>query len=325
MTGGPDAVLVMGEALIDLVPSADDPRTHRAQPGGAPANVAAGLALLGTPSWFAGGLGGDGFARLIEDRLVSAGTRLDLCARSELPTALAVADPGPDGTGYHFHLADTATFRLPDRTVEAGRFGAVYAGGLAAVVAPAAGAVAATARAGAEHSVLVVDPNVREDRTLDRASAVRRLRELCGRARILKVSDEDVAALWPGASPEETCGLLAAENRLVVLTRGAAGSTAFVPDVGRVSVSAVRVEVVNTIGAGDAFMAGMLNWLGEAGAFRAGGAVRLSRDRAAEMLTFASRVAASVVARSGTEPSRPLTAGPVGETPTTSLRPRARW
>ncbi|WP_329307583.1 PfkB family carbohydrate kinase [Streptomyces sp. NBC_01260] len=305
MTGGPDAVLVMGEALIDLVPRADDPRTHRAQPGGAPANVAAGLARLGTPSWFAGALGGDGFARLIEERLVSAGTELGLCARSDLPTALAVADPGPDGTGYHFHLQDTATFRLPERTADVGRFGAVYAGGLAAVVPPAAEAVAATARAGAEHSVLVVDPNVREDRTLDNGSAVRRLRELCELARVLKVSDEDVAALWPGAAPEETCAHLAAGNRLVVLTRGPAGSTAFTRDLGRVSVPAVRVDVVNTIGAGDAFMAAVLSCLAVAGAFRDGGAARLSRGRAAEMLTFASQVAASVVAQSGTEPSRP--------------------
>ncbi|MFJ6462254.1 PfkB family carbohydrate kinase [Streptomyces sp. NPDC091387] len=306
MSGGPDAVLVMGEALIDLVPAADDPGTHRAQPGGAPANVAVGLARLGTPSWFAGALGGDGFARLIEERLLFAGTELGLCARSELPTALAVADPGPDGTaGYHFHLRDTATFRLPERTADVGRFGAVYAGGLAAVVPPAAEAVAATARAGAGHSVLVVDPNVREDRTLDHRSAVRRLRDLCELAQVLKVSDEDMAALWPGAAPEETCAQLAAENRLVVLTRGPAGSTAFTRDLGQVSVPAVRVDVVNTIGAGDAFMAGVLNWLGDAGAFRDGGATRLSRERAAEMLTFASQVAATVVTQSGTEPSRP--------------------
>lgn len=294
----------MGEALIDLVPSADDPGRHRAQPGGAPANVAAGLARLGTPSWFAGALGGDGFARLIEERLALAGTRLDLCARSELPTALAVADPGPDATGYHFHLHDTATFRLPERTAYVARFGAVYAGGLAAVVPPAAEAVAATARAGARHSVLVVDPNVREDRTLGEATG-RLLRELCELAQVLKVSDEDVTALWPGAAPEQICAQLASEDRLVVLTRGSAGSTAFTRDGGSLSVPAVRVDVVNTIGAGDAFMAAVIHWLGEAGAFRDGGAARLPRDRAAEMLAFASQVAATVVAQSGTEPFRP--------------------
>ncbi|MFJ5223402.1 PfkB family carbohydrate kinase [Streptomyces sp. NPDC088400] len=316
---GTGAVLVMGEALIDLVPSPDDPETLRAQPGGAPANVAAGLARLSTPSWFAGALGGDGFARMIEQRLASAGTRLGLCARSELPTTLAVADPGPDGTGYHFHLADTATFQLPDRSAEVAEFAAVYVGGLGAVVEPAAEAVAATARAGAEQSLLVVDPNVREDRTLDPELSVRRLRELCSLAHVVKASDEDLGRLWPDTDPDETCRRLAGEGRLVVLTRGARGSTAYSGSAEPVSVPAVPVEVVNTIGAGDAFMAGVLHWLtangavgsagspggGATGVLGAGGVSRLPRDKVAAMLGFASEVAASVVAQSGTEPSLP--------------------
>ncbi|MEU3187969.1 PfkB family carbohydrate kinase [Streptomyces sp. NPDC006923] len=295
----------MGEALIDLVPSADDPETHRAQPGGAPANVAAGLARLATPSWFAGALGGDGFARAIERRLVSAGTELGLCARSPLPTALAVADPGPDSTGYHFHLQDTATFRLADRAADVDRFGAVYVGGLAAVVEPAAEAVAATARAGAERSLLVVDPNVREDRTLDPERSARRLRDLCSLAHVIKASDEDMALLWPGSAPGETCRRLAEEGRLVVLTRGARGSTAYTRTGEPVSVPAVPVDVVNTIGAGDAFMAGVLNWLTTTGAHLDGGPDRLPRDQVEAMLGFASQVAASVCAQTGTEPSMP--------------------
>ncbi|MFD3494035.1 PfkB family carbohydrate kinase [Streptomyces sp. NPDC058690] len=305
MTGGPGAVLVMGEALIDLVPSTQEPRTHLAQPGGAPANVAAGLAGLGTPSWYAGALGGDGFARTIEERLVSAGSELGLCARSPLPTALAVADPGPEGTGYHFHLQDTATFRIQDRSSEVGRFGAVYVGGLAAVVEPAAEAVAATARAGAGQSVLVVDPNVREDRTLDPEAGAERLRELCALAHVVKASDEDLVHLWPNTDPEETCRTLAREGRLVVLTRGARGSTAYTRSGEPVSVPAVPVDVVNTIGAGDAFMAGVLSWLVGSGAHRSGGASTLPRERAEAMLRFASQVAASVVAQSGTEPAVP--------------------
>ncbi|MEV6421163.1 PfkB family carbohydrate kinase [Streptomyces sp. NPDC051662] len=304
------AVLVMGEALIDLVPVPDQPELYRAQPGGAPANVAAGLARLATPSWFAGALGGDGFARMIEQRLVSAGTELGLCARSELPTTLAVADPGPDGTSYHFHLQDTATFRLPDHSAVVDRFAAVYVGGVAAVVEPAAGAVAATARAGAERSLLVVDPNVREDRTIDPALSVRRLRELCELAQVVKASDEDLARLWPDADPDETCRRLAGEGRLVILTRGAKGSTAYAGAAEPVSVPAVAVEVVNTIGAGDAFMAAVLSWLSAHGAHREGGVAGLSRDRLEEMLVLASRVAASVVAQTGTEPSLP--AGELG-------------
>ncbi|MEW1722481.1 carbohydrate kinase [Streptomyces sp. NPDC093109] len=300
------AVLVMGEALIDLVPSPDGPEIYRAQPGGAPANVAAGLARLATPSWFAGALGGDGFARMIEEWLVSTGTELGLCARSELPTTLAVADPGPHGTSYHFHLADTATFRLPDHSAEAGRFAVVYAGGVAAAVDPSADAVLATARAGAEHSLLVVDPNLRTDRTIDPEASLRRLRELCALAHVVKASDEDLAGLWPGTDPDGTARRLAAEGRLVVLTRGAKGSTAYAGTAEPVSVPAVPVEVVNTIGAGDAFMTGVLHWLSTADVDRAAGPAGLARERVAEMLGFAARVAASVCAQTGTEPTLPL-------------------
>ncbi|MEU0953448.1 PfkB family carbohydrate kinase [Streptomyces niveus] len=302
---GSGAVLVMGEALIDLVPTADDAEAHRAQPGGAPANVATGLARLSTPSWFAGALGNDGFARSIERRLVSAGVELGLCARPDLPTALAVADPGPEGTGYHFHLQRTATFQLPERT-DVERFAAVYVGGLAAVVEPAASAVVTTARAAAAGGpLLVVDPNVREDRTLDADGGAAKLRELCELGQVVKASDEDLARLWPDRAPEETCRRLAAGGRLVVLTRGSRGSTAYTGSAEPVSVPAVPVEVVNTIGAGDAFMAAMITWMVSGGVHPAAGTGEFTRAQALEMLGFASRVAASVVAQAGTEPSLP--------------------
>ncbi|GHH56933.1 PfkB family carbohydrate kinase [Streptomyces candidus] len=314
MTGGPDAVLVMGEALIDLVPAPPGPDAEdaadllRAQPGGAPSNVAVALARLGTPVSFAGGLGADGFARTIEARLEAAGVGLALTARSTHPTALAVADPGAHGTGYHFHLQDTATFELPERTAEVSRFAAVYVGGLAAVVAPAADAVAATARAAAESSLLVVDPNVRQDRTLGPDHGHARLRELCDLAHVVKASDEDLARLWPDAEPEATCRSLAAGGRLVVLTRGAAGSTAYPPTGPPVSVPAVPVDVVNTIGAGDAFTAAVLSALITSGAHRVGAAPALSQEQVRETLAFAAGVAASVCGRAGTEPSVPRSA-----------------
>ncbi|MEV8398315.1 PfkB family carbohydrate kinase [Streptomyces niveus] len=302
---GPGAVLVLGEALIDLVPTGDDAEAHLAQPGGAPANVATGLARLATPSWFAGALGNDGFARSIERRLLSAGVELGLCARPDLPTALAVADPGPDGTGYHFHLQSTATFQLPER-MDVERFAAVYAGGLAAVVEPAASAVAVTARAAAAGGpLLVVDPNVRDDRTLDAADGGRRLRELCELGRVVKASDEDLAALWPDATPDETCRRLAADGRLVVLTRGSRGSTAYSADCAEpVSVPATPVEVVNTIGAGDAFTAAVITWLVPRGV-RGGRLPEFTPALLQDMLGFASGVAASVVGQAGTEPSLP--------------------
>ncbi|QIP83363.1 sugar kinase [Streptomyces sp. Tu 2975] len=292
-----DGVLVLGEALIDLVPEPGDPGLLRAQPGGAPANVAVGLARLGTPASFAGTLGGDVFARSIEHRLTHAGVDLSLCGRSPLPTTLAVADPGPEGTAYHFHTDRTATFQLPDRTADVPRYGAVYVGGLAAVVEPAASTVAATAGTAARAGLLAVDPNVREDRTLGNGPGPDPLRELCAAAHVVKASDEDLARLWPGREPDASCRELAHGGKLVVMTRGARGSTAYTAGGAVVSVPAVPVHVVNTIGAGDAFMAGMLAWLA-AGAWR----LDLPADRVEAMLGHASEVAASVCAQAGTEP-----------------------
>ncbi|MFH9230746.1 carbohydrate kinase [Streptomyces globisporus] len=297
----PGSVLVLGEALVDLVPADEDIAVRVAQPGGAPANVAVGLARLGGRPSFVGGLGDDAFGSRIEAWLTGAGVDLSLSARLPLPTALAVADPGDHGNTYRFHLGDTATFALPDRTAEATRFGAVYVGGLAAVVEPAAEVVAATARA-AHGGVLAVDPNVREDRTLDPVRSLERLRELCALARVVKASDEDLVRLWPDAEPEASCRRLAGQGRLVVLTRGARGATAYVQDAPAVSVPALAVRVVNTIGAGDAFMAGMLAWLGSETGWR----TELSGTEARAMLEYAAATAASVCARAGTEPTAPL-------------------
>ncbi|MFF3970426.1 carbohydrate kinase [Streptomyces rubiginosohelvolus] len=298
----PRSVLVLGEALVDLVPAGEDAAVRVAQPGGAPANVAVGLARLGGRPSFVGGLGDDAFGNRIEAWLTGAGVDLSLSARPPLPTALAVADPGDHGNTYRFHLGDTATFALPDRTAEVSRFGAVYVGGLAAVVEPAAEVVAATARAAARSGVLAVDPNVREDRTLDPVRSLERLRELCALARVVKASDEDLVRLWPDAEPEASCRRLAGQGRLVVLTRGARGATAYVRDAPAVSVPALAVRVVNTIGAGDAFMAGMLAWLGAETGWR----TELSDAEARAMLEYSAATAASVCARAGTEPTAPL-------------------
>ncbi|MGP3922091.1 PfkB family carbohydrate kinase [Streptomyces sp. 8N616] len=324
MTAPAAPVLVMGEALVDLVPEdTAGPTGYVAHPGGAPANLAAGLARLGVRVGFAGGLGRDAFGAAIERRLTAAGVDLGLCTRSDRPTALAVADPPPggtsravgprgttagdapseDGTAYDFHLADTATFRIAPQTRGLDGFGAVCVGGLAAVVAPAAGAVAETAAAAASRTLLAVDPNVRTLPALDQHDCRERLTALCEQAHIVKASDEDVRQLWPGETAEFTCRRLAAGGRLVVLTRGAAGSTAFTPRGDRVDVPATPVPVVNTIGAGDAFTAGVLTWLARAGLLRPGGPADITAGQVRDMLALGAEVAASVCAQAGSEPA----------------------
>ncbi|AEW98733.1 PfkB family carbohydrate kinase [Streptantibioticus cattleyicolor] len=292
-------LLVTGEALVDLVPAADgDGSRYVAYPGGAPANLAVGLARLGLPVAFAGGIGRDAFAALGADRLTGAGVDLTPSARTALPTALAVADPGPDGTAYDFHITGTATFRVPALTDGLERYAAVCVGGLAAVTAPAHDAVAATAEAAAARSTLVVDPNARSG-TDDEGRA--RLVRLCQLAHLVKVSDEDVRLLWPDEPVEDTCRRLAGDGRLVVLTRGADGSTAFTPGGLRVDVPVVPVQVVDTIGAGDAFTAGLLARLAGSGLLAPDSLADLTHHQLDDALRLGARTAAAVCARAGAD------------------------
>ncbi|MFG2297784.1 PfkB family carbohydrate kinase [Streptomyces sp. NPDC048603] len=292
-----DRVLVMGEALTDLVPTRDG--SLLPTPGGAPANVAAALAVLGVPTSFGGALGDDVFGQAHRKRLTAAGVDLGLCADSPLPTALAVASPAPHGNRYDFHLGATATFHLTPLTDRLTDFAALYTGGLAAVVDPAAEAVHATAQAAAGRLLLVVDPNVRADRTIDPGAALRRLRALCDLAHVVKASDEDVRQLWPDEEPAATCRALAAGGRLVLLTQGAGGATAFLADGTSVSVPPTPVTVVDTIGAGDAFTAGALAGLDASNALRPRAPSELSPTQALDLLTLASRMAAAACATPG--------------------------
>ncbi|MFF2503503.1 LuxR C-terminal-related transcriptional regulator [Streptomyces sp. NPDC058067] len=107
------------------------------------------------------------------------------------------------------------------------RFPLVYVGGLTAVVPPAVDAVLDTARAAAAHSVLAVDPNVRQDRTVAVAASLYRLRQLCALAHVVKASDEDAALVWPGRTPEAASRTLADEGRLVVLILRAFGADCY--------------------------------------------------------------------------------------------------
>ncbi|WP_307711324.1 PfkB family carbohydrate kinase [Streptomyces sp. V4I23] len=299
-------ILVMGEALIDLVPATDG--AYLPMPGGAPANVAAALARLGVPSSFAGTLGGDAFGRLNEDRLRGAGVDLSLCGLSALPSAFAVADPTPGGNRYDFHLRDTGTFQITGPPGGLERFSAVYVGGLAAVVQPAADAVLETAMSAAKRSVLVVDPNVRIDRCIDPADALTRLRALCALAHIVKTSDEDSAMLWPGLPPEQACRELADEGRLVLLTRGAGGSTAFLPHRGEVSVPSLTVGVIDSIGARDAFMAAVLARLFSAGDLHDRNPGGAPVAEVVAMLEFAALIGAAACQQAGADlpPELPL-------------------
>jgi fructokinase len=130
-----------------------------------------------------------------------------------------------------------------------------------------------------------------------------RLEALIGCANLVKVSEDDLRALEPEAEPLVTAASWVERGpELVVVTHGAGGATAVGPGAAPLHVPARRVETVDTIGAGDAFTAGLLTFLAECGALRVGGCAALELQEVAAALVFASDVAAATCARAGADP-----------------------
>ncbi|MCW2543197.1 MAG: hypothetical protein JWM40_749 [Frankiales bacterium] len=267
-------VLVVGEALVDVVVELDGRRNER--PGGSPANVAVGLARLGHRVQLLTALGDDAHGALLREHLAEVAVTAAPLAR----TSTAVARLDETGSAsYEFDI----TWDLAGATAEAPW---LHVGSLATVLAPGADAVLELAQRAPR---LSFDPNCRPDiapRDLDRVE------QLAGLSTVVKLSDEDLAWLYPETPFEDVADRwLTGRAELVVLTRGAEGADA-VSEQGRLHVpTAEGGPIIDTVGAGDAFMAGLLD-----GLFRG-----LSHQQALER---AALVARRTCERAGADPPR---------------------
>jgi fructokinase len=245
-------ILVVGEALVDVV----DGIPH---PGGSPTNVAVGLGRLGLDVTFVTALGDDDRGALLRHHVATAG--VDLQAAVIDRTSSAIATIGADGSArYDFDI----TWELGTVAVPSG-VRAVHVGSIGAVLEPGATAVETLVRGLPLSTRVSLDPNLRPALVADRDEATARLDRLATRADVVKVSDEDLAWGHPGTPEAELVARwLAGTTSLVAVTRGPAGAT-LVTAHERLDVPAEPVTVVDTVGAGDAFTAGLLGamWRGE--------------------------------------------------------------
>jgi fructokinase len=285
----PVEVLVVGEALVDLRP---DPAGRLvAHPGGSPANVAVAIARLGGRVRLATGLGDDEPGRLLRRHLGDAGVDVEVCALERTPTATVTL--GPDGSaGYGFDLAvDLPEMDLPTGT------GWLHVGSLAAVIPPAADKVMTLARRARGRVDISYDPNLRAAvGPVDRG----RVAELVSLSRVVKLSEDDAALIDLDHTPEQLArSWLELGPELVVVTRGGAGAVALTRDR-RVEVPAGDGAcVIDTIGAGDAFTAGLVHGLNG----------RTSLEESLDdALTLAAWVARRTCERAGADP--PILKGP---------------
>ncbi|WP_404291784.1 carbohydrate kinase [Glutamicibacter arilaitensis] len=282
-------VLVVGEALIDVVASAEGSISH---PGGSPANVAFGLGRLGAEVGLLTALGDDDFGDRIQEHLRTAQVRL-LPGCVSLPrTASATAVLGDDGSArYEFDI----NWDLAPRTLEP-LPKILHAGSIATFLEPGAAAVAALLEQAKGRCLVTYDPNIRPALlgAHDQAQATfERMAQLCD---LVKLSDEDAAWLYPDLDAAQAVGrILELGVSLVVLTRGAAGST-FSTAEDQVEIPAVPSQVADTIGAGDAFMSALLYGLLHQGN------LRLDPLALAELGRTSAAAAALAVRRPGAMP-----------------------
>ncbi len=297
-------IVVAGEALIDLTTDGDC--RYTAHPGGGPANTAVALGRLGVPVGFLGGVSTDGFGDLIRGRFAGSGVDLRLIADTDAPTTLAVASLDDSGAAtYGFYLDGTSAGaltadRLPATLPVA--TSAVWYGTLGLVIEPTATNLVDLVARHASRVVVGVDPNLRPTATPDLPNHLRRLTGVMAAADIVKLSTEDAAVMRPGADPAATAAWVQSLGPgLVLLTRGGAGVTA-VTRGGTVDLPVPEVPVVDTIGAGDAYAAGILAGLHDRHLLSKEGVAALGVEDLEAIHRFAAQVAAVTVSRPGADP-----------------------
>jgi fructokinase len=294
-------ILVAGEALFDLIYDGDE--SLQGHPGGAAFTTARTIGRLGQPVAYLGRLSTDRFGIRLERMLVADGVRLDAVVRTDEPTTLAMAELDETGSAaYRFYeRATSAPGLTPEAALAALPPGVaiLHVGTLGLTLEPMATALEAVVEELSGRALVMIDPNVRPWVIADADTYRSRLGRVLGRSDVVKVSEEDLAWLEPERSAVDAARmLLQGGPRVVLLTRGAEG-VQVVTSAGDVPVPAPEVEVVDTIGAGDAFGGGFLAW------WRAQGLGREQLDDRSAVVaaaTFGALVAARTVARAGASP-----------------------
>jgi fructokinase len=298
----PDRVVVVaGEALFDLV--LDDDGELRAHAGGGPFTAARTLGRLGRPVAYLGRLSRDRFGTTLERLLVDDGVGLETAVRTDDPTTLALAEIDADGSArYRFYAEGTSVPGLtpPDALrILPPRVAMLHVGTLRLTLEPVATALEAVVETVADDTLVAVDPNIRPWVIADPAAYRARLERILARSHVVKVSVEDLEWLAPEEEPARAArDLLAQGPAVALLTRGGEGALV-VTRGGEIAIAVPPVEVVDTIGAGDAFGGGFLAWWHAHGL----GADALGDDDAVVAATrFAVLVAARTCERPGASP-----------------------
>lgn len=300
----PKTAILIGEALVDLIQRAGEEGEPEAHPGGSPLNVALTLGRLGQTVRLATAFGDDPYGRMILNHLHQSD--VDLAEGSYIldrtPTALAKLDESGSAT-YVFDLEWALPGGVPLREEPA----FVHVGSISTTSQPGGATVLEVAQQAAGATLVSYDPNVRPTIMPPVEETRALVEEYVKAANLVKVSDEDLAWLYPDLSPAEVVAkwFELSSVALVVVTEGGSGPTAWTSGGVKVSRPPESVKVADTVGAGDSFMGGLLDALwrrGLVGRVGAENLADLTEAEVGELLDEANEVASVTVSRAGANP-----------------------
>jgi fructokinase len=300
-------ILSCGEALIDMLPrtSAQGENCFAPYAGGAVFNTAIALGRLGAPSAFFSGVSNDMLGEILADTLTASKVDTRFLARSDRPTTVAFVKLVNGQATYAFYDEATAgrmlsTDQLPTLPQD---IDALFFGGISLVNDPAASTYEALQTRECAARITMIDPNIRPGFIAGKEAQYRaRIERMIARADIVKLSDEDLH--WLEGQGDLTIlarGVLAKGPKVVFITEGANGARAVTASQD-IFVAAQKVTVVDTVGAGDTFNAGVLAALHQAGALTKAALGGLSDATLTAALSLGTRAAAVTVARAGANP-----------------------
>ena len=301
-------LLCCGESLIDMIPTptASGQQGYVPHVGGAVFNTAIALGRLGVRTGMLTGLSTDLFGRQLTASLHANHVDTSLVVTADRPTTLAFVQLTDGNASYTFYDENSAGRMLDraDMPTLPDEVSALYFGGISLVFEPGAETYSALLKREAAARVVMLDPNIRPSFVRDFRRYRDRLERMIALSDIVKVSDEDLNSLYPGPQSlfEKLDLIRQAGPSIVILTRSGDSITGFLKDGTEVPVPVERTDVVDTIGAGDTFNAGVLARLTELGLLIKESLAVVAPDPIREALRFGARVAAITVSRSGADP-----------------------
>ncbi|RWE11781.1 MAG: carbohydrate kinase [Mesorhizobium sp.] len=299
-------ILCCGEALIDMLPRTTTEGEPAFAPyvGGAVFNTAIALGRLGAPAGFFSGLSSDLFGGQFRDALGASKVSSTYAHTSPRPTTLAFVRLDNGQATYTFYDENTAgrMLTIDDLPKLGSEIEAMLFGAISLISEPAGSAYEEFMRREHSHRAMMLDPNIRPNFIPDKAKHLRRIRSMMAMADIVKLSDEDLNWFGEAGSHEDVVrNWLDGGPTLIVVTHGSEGAVGYTRDH-KVTVVPDKVEVVDTVGAGDTFNAGILASLHEQGLLSKEAIANLAENAIHKALALGAKAAAVTVSRAGANP-----------------------